>query len=141
MNTFSFSEIFLGQKEEFRTKITEKWINAFRSFTRDDNPLHKNDDFAKNKGFPKKVVFGMLVASFYSTLCGVYIPGEKCIIHSIDCKFYKPAFTNDNICVEGEVTEKDDRFNIVKIKAKISRIEEDGTLERLSGAYITAGVI
>ncbi|MBQ9091319.1 MAG: hypothetical protein IJY52_03500, partial [Anaerotignum sp.] len=48
----------------------------FLAITGDINPLHNDQEFAQKQGHPDKVAFGMLTASFLSTLAGVYLPGR-----------------------------------------------------------------
>ena len=48
----------------------------------------------------------MLTASFLSTLAGIYLPGEKSLIHSVETKMIKPVFIGDELIVTGKVSEK-----------------------------------
>lgn len=48
--------------------ITEKMMEKFHDTCGDNNPLHVDDSFAKDKGFPDKVVYGMLMASLISKM-------------------------------------------------------------------------
>ena len=117
MNEYRFDEIAEGQKESFSVTITEEMIESFRTLTGDVNPLHQDADYAKEKGYPDKVCFGMLTASFLSTMAGVYMPGKYSLIQSVEVKFSKPVFAGDEICFTGKVSEKNDtyRFMILKV--------------------------
>ncbi len=87
MNEFKYDDIYIGQTETFTKEITVDMEDCFRNITGDTNPLHRDDDFAKKIGkgrFESHVTFGMLTASLYSTLAGVYLPGRYSLIHSID---------------------------------------------------------
>jgi len=119
MNSFSYDELEIGHKESFSTVITEDYMDAFRAFSGDENPLHKDSEYAIAKGFPDKVVFGMLTASFYSTLAGVYLPGEKCLLHEVNSKFKSPVFVGDMLTIVGTVTDKNDLFNLITVNAEI----------------------
>ena len=103
----------------------------FKKITGDENPLHLDGEYAKSNGFPDLVVYGMLSASFLSTLAGVYIPGEKSLIHNVSINFHKPVFIGDILTISGEVKEKDERFNIIKLKVKISN---QNSLRVISGS-------
>ena len=124
MNEYHFSEIQLGQTESFSKEITLEMENAFRQISGDINPLHADDDFAAEIGgsrFNKHVTFGMLTASLYSTMAGVYLPGKYSLIHSIDnMKFQKPVFAGDVLTVTGTVEEKQEGLNLIKIKVRIT---------------------
>ena len=75
MNEYKFKDIKIGLEEKFEVNLTEEMVKAFCNITGDINPLHNDLDFAKSKGYNEKVVYGMLTASFLSTLAGVYLPG------------------------------------------------------------------
>ena len=53
-------------------------MDQFLAITGDCSPIHVDADYAKDRGYPGCVVYGMLGASFFSTLAGVYLPGEHC---------------------------------------------------------------
>ena len=74
-------------------------LEKFRDITSDVNPLHNDEAYAKERGYGGRVVFGMLCAGFYSTLAGVYLPGEHCLLHEVETKFKKPVFIGDTLTV------------------------------------------
>lgn len=137
MNHYCYDEIPVGLMHSFDAVITEAMQEYFFEITGDCNPLHRDVAFAQAKGFSGRVVYGMLVSSFYSTLAGVYIPGEHSLIHSVDVKFIKPTLVGDKITIIGEVVEKNDTFRLLSIKASVRR--EDGTI--LSKAKMKVGVL
>ena len=116
MNTFKYGEIEIGDKSKFSVRITDKTVKSFLDITGDVNPLHTDAEFARSKGFKDKVVYGMLTASFLSTLAGVYIPGKNSLIHSTDIKFLRPVFIGDELTIEGIVAEKNDLFKLINVK-------------------------
>lgn len=119
MNEYKYNDIYIGQEESFLIKISEEMMKMFFVITNDKNPLHHNRDFAYAKGFSNKVVFGMLTASFISTLGGVYLPGKYCLIHSIETKFLKPVYIGDSLTIIGKVKEKHDSVQQIDIKVTI----------------------
>ncbi|MDR3243179.1 MAG: dehydratase [Elusimicrobiota bacterium] len=148
MNRYAYDDIYIGQKESFSAILTQEYVDCFRKYTQDINPLHNDDEFAKSKGYKQKVVFGMLTASYYSTLAGVYLPGENSLIHSVEVKFLKPVYIKTNfregregystrLFIEGVVVDKNDTFKLITIKAVINN--EAG--KKVSKAIIKAGII
>ena len=122
MNEYEFSDLEIGQTKSFEVVITKDMENIFRKLTGDINPLHQDDGYAKQIGngkFEGHVCFGMLTASFYSTLAGVHLPGKYSLIHSLDIKFQKPVYAGDNLIVTGIITDKQEGLNLVQIKAEI----------------------
>lgn len=116
INNYSLDEIQVGQTEEFTKTITKEMVKSFREISDDSNPLHIDEEYAKLNGFPHIVVYGMLSASFLSTLAGVYLPGKRSLIHNVKVNFHKPVFIGDQLNIIGKVHEKDERFKIIKLK-------------------------
>lgn len=94
MNRFTFEDLSVGQTAEFSRKVTTDMMDSFCEISGDVNPLHKDDDFARGKGYPGRVVYGMLTSSMYSCLAGVYIPGENCLLQSVHADFLAPVLLN-----------------------------------------------
>ena len=96
MNEFTIAEIEVGMQASFTKQITKEMEDSFRIITGDENPLHNDDEFAKEIGedkFTSHAAFGMLTASFYSTIAGMYVPEKYSLIHSFeDISFTKPVF-------------------------------------------------
>ena len=87
MNDYTYEDIKVGMNISFEKEITTDMEDMFRAITGDENPLHKDDDFAKSNSdgrFPRHVTFGMLTASLCSTVAGMYLPGKNSLIHSFD---------------------------------------------------------
>lgn len=119
MNEYSYDDLKIGMSEAFQIEITNKMMESFFSITGDCNPLHIDENYAKDKKFPAKVVYGMMTASFLSTLGGVYLPGKYCLIQSIETKFVHPVFIGDVLKIEGIIKEKNDTVRQVVIKTTI----------------------
>lgn len=137
MNEYTFAQIVEGQEEKFHVKITKEMMDSFLYITGDNNPMHTDYDYANKHGKKDIVVYGMLASSFYSTLCGVYLPGKYCFLHEINTQFCYPVFIGDEISVLGKVIEKDEKFRRIVIKAEI----RNGEGKKVNRAKIIAGVL
>ena len=136
MNHYTLSEMTPGLSESFTVTITEEMMESFYQLTGDDSPIHRDAEYAAGRGYPGRVVYGMLGASFFSTLAGVYLPGEHCLLHSVESKFVKPIFIGDTLTITGKVTEVNETFGEVTIKGEIR--DQDG--KKVTRAVIKAGV-
>lgn len=125
MNKYTFNEIEIGLKESFEVSITSENMRCFCQMTGDENPLHNSQEFSKQKGFENCVVYGMLTASYLSTLAGVYLPGEKSLIQSVEINFTKPVFVGDRLTITGEVVEKNELFQMIKMKVTITNSKNE----------------
>lgn len=124
MNNYTFDELTVGMTESFKVSITEEMLDAFKGITGDVNPLHNDEEFAKAKGHPGRVAYGMLTASFLSTLAGVYIPGERSLIQQVETKFAKPVYIGDELTVTGEITELVE--SVQRLELKVTITNQDG---------------
>lgn len=137
MNSYRLSDLSVGVTEQFSVAVTGEMLETFHRLSGDDNPLHNDEDYAKARGFQSRVVFGMLCASLFSTLAGVYLPGEYCLLHELNTKFKRPVYVGDTLTISGAVTEKSEALRRVTVKAKITN--QNGVV--VNKATIKAGVL
>ena len=121
MNHYTLAEMTPGLTEEFTVTVTPEMMDAFRAITGDVSPIHIDADYARGRGFPGRVVYGMLGASFFSTL---------------ECKFAKPIFIGDTLTVKGTVVSVSEIGSEAEIKAVITN--QDG--KRVTRGIIKAGL-
>lgn len=132
MNHYTLAELTPGLTESFTVTVTAAMMEQFLAITGDDSPIHVSEEYAAGRGYPGRVVYGMLGAGFFSTLAGVHLPGEHCLLHSVEAKFAKPIFIGDTLTVSGKVAEVNDTFGEVTIKAVITN---------QNGSKVTRGLI
>ena len=106
MNRYEYADIMIGHTETFTVMITDKIMSDFCNITGDSNPAHTEG----------KLAYGMLTASFISTLAGMYLPGEHSLIHKIEAEFPAPVYAGDTLVFTGEVVKKDDNFKTIELK-------------------------
>jgi len=137
MNDYGFSDIYVGLEESFVTTIDDSMMKNFLDISGDNNPLHVNADYAKDKGFSDKVVYGLLTSSFYSTLVGVYLPGKYCLLQGLNIQFSKPVFCGDTLKIIGKVSYINEAYKQIEIKARILNQKD----QKVSRATIKVGVM
>ena len=123
---YTYNEIKIGLKKEFSVKITESLVNDFAKISGDYSPIHMDIEYASTTSFKKRVVHGMLLASFFSRIDGMYLPGKHALYFSQTLKFVNPCFIDDLVTVKNEVIEKSDSTQIITINSQI--INESGQI-------------
>lgn len=136
MNHYTLAEMAPGLQQSFTVTVTPAMMDAFAAITGDVSPIHMDAAYAQGRGYPGRVVYGMLGASFFSTLAGVYLPGEHCLLHSVECRFAKPIFIGDTLTVTGTVVNVSEVGSEAEIKAVITN--QDG--KRVTRGVIRAGL-
>ena len=119
INELSYNDISIGQQETFIIKITASMVEKFSNLSGDLNPLHMDNEFAESSSFKKRIVHGMLLASFFSQLIGMKLPGKNALYFSQTLNFRSPCYIDDEIQVVGEVTEKSDSTQIITVSTSI----------------------
>lgn len=137
MNHYTLQELNVGMQESFSITVTENMQKQFTEMSLDVNPMHLSKEYAVSHGYENRLVYGMLTASFYSTLVGVYLPGEHCVFHEIKTTFNAPVYEGDTLTVTGKIEEIHEGFRRIKIKAWICN--QKG--KKVSRATLVVGVL
>ena len=116
---YTFKELFVGQKVNFLKKIDEALVKDFAKLSGDFNPLHMNEEYASTTSFGRRVCHGMLLASFFSQLIGMYLPGKNSLYFSQTLNFRNPCFIDDFVTIEGEIIEKKSNMKLITLKTII----------------------
>lgn len=112
----TYDEISVGDSAYFSKTLTESDIHSFSAITADFNPIHVDEAYATSSSLGKKmggrIVQGMMTASFFSTLVGMFIPGKGSLYVSQTCNFKRPVKIGDTIRAECDVVEKMEKGRI-----------------------------
>ena len=113
---YKFEDLALGMTHETHHTITEDDIELFAQVSGDRNPLHMDEEFAKQTPFGQRIAHGALTASYISGILGNDLPGPGSIFVGLNMRFRRPVFIGSNVIVRVEVTEMQSRGNRVTLK-------------------------
>ena len=120
----------IGQHAIFRKTFTEDDVRKFVEITGDVNPLHVDDEFAASTRFGRRVLHGMLTASIFSTMVGMFLPGTGAIYRSQTLTFLRPVFVGDTVTAH---------FVVRAIDRAKHRLEIDAWIENEAGERVIEG--
>ncbi|MCL1889306.1 MAG: MaoC family dehydratase [Desulfovibrionaceae bacterium] len=124
----TYDEIQVGDRAGFSKTVTESDIHSFSAMTADFNPIHVDEVYATTSSLGKKtggrIAQGMLSASLFSTLVGMYIPGKGALYVSQSCNFKRPVKIGDTLRAECEVVEKMEKSRIRMLTRCLNQREE-----------------
>lgn len=100
-----FKDLRIGMTDSMTKSFTEKDVLQFAQISADMNPLHIDEEAAKNGLFGKRVAHGILVSGLISAVLGTKLPGEGTIYLGQELRFRKPVFLDDVITAKVEVVE------------------------------------
>lgn len=99
----------VGTTIEEKIVVTEDMIEKFAEVSGDYNPIHMDEEYAKNSLFGRRIAHGMLSAAFISRVLAMKI-GNGGIYLSQTLKFLKPIFIGDEISLHLTLTQyREDR--------------------------------
>ena len=116
MNHYTLAEMTPGLSESFTVTVTEEMMARFEAITGDVSPIHIDAEYAQKRGYPGRVVYGLL--------------------HGVECKFAKPVFIGDTLTITGTVVNVSEAVAEAEIKAVITN--QDG--KRVTRGIIKAGL-
>ena len=109
-----------ADKFETHFVVDEKAYNGFLNLYQDRNPLHVNDDFAKELGFREKVMHGNILNGFLSFFVGECLPIKNVVIHSQSISFKLPVYLNNKLRLKTIVDGVYDSVEAVEFKYTFS---------------------
>lgn len=124
-----YRKIRRGQVFEFFHDLRENDTEKFAQLTGDFNPLHMDEKFAGKTQFKGRIAHGMLAASFFSKLFGMYCPGSRSLCLSFTINFLKPIKINCRLLVRGIVIRKIDALRILLMKIMILNEKKEILIE------------
>lgn len=102
--------------EEF--VFTEENMKTFSDLTRDDAPIHWNSQFARNRGYRDRLVFGLFVGARFSGLLGTKLPGPHTVLHSTKFQMAQPVYVGETILYRVKVEQV-----VVAVRAVVLSLE------------------
>jgi 3-hydroxybutyryl-CoA dehydratase len=89
---------------ELRKVVTQENINLYAEASRDFNPIHINEDFAKKTPLGGTIAHGMLILAYVSQMMSVAFGQSWLTGGQLTVRFKAPARPGDTITVNGMVS-------------------------------------
>jgi acyl dehydratase len=109
-------ELAVGDRASLVHVFTEMDVRRFAELSKDTNPIHLDESAAQKSLFGQRVVHGMLVASLFSGLLGIELPGPGTIYLGQSLSFKAPVYFGDRVTATVEVTEIREEKAIAKLR-------------------------
>ena len=93
-----------GDKFEVSYTITPEVYKIYVEGFNDKNPLHTDEEFARQKGFPSVVMHGGILTGFLSNFIGEQLPIKNGMIQAYKIAFIKPVFLNTTVILKAVIT-------------------------------------
>lgn len=94
---YKFEDLSAGMRAVMSRTITETDLRNFSGVSGDTNPMHLNEEYAKQTPFGGCIVHGLLTASLISAVVGTRLPGPGCIYIGQTLQFLAPVRVGDTV--------------------------------------------
>lgn len=101
--TICIEDLEIGMVRYLRKEITDRDIQLFAEVSTDRNPVHLDDDYARDTIFQGRIAHGMLTAGLISAVIGEQLPGHGTVYLGQTLKFMAPVRPGDMVRAEVEV--------------------------------------
>ena len=96
-SSYYIEDLKPGMSESYTRTVTEADVDLFGAVTGDMNPLHFNEEYARQTVFRGRIAHGMLTTSYLSTVLGTRMPGPGSIFISANVRFKAPVRIGDTV--------------------------------------------
>lgn len=101
-----FEDIQVGMEFSAEHAFSEADVWRFAELSGDYSPLHVDPDYAAGTEFGRCVVHGILLASLFSQVVGMRIPGKRALYLGQDLTFRRSVLVGESFRVLAKVTAK-----------------------------------
>lgn len=102
---FAIEDLHVGQTATLSKTITEADILAYAAVSLDTNPVHLDEQAARETGFDGRIAHGMLSAGLISALLGTHLPGPGTIYLRQSLNFRAPVRIGETVKAVVEITD------------------------------------
>ena len=112
----SIDEIAIGDKASITKTISEADVLLFAELTGDRNPVHIDEEYARQSIYGARIAHGSFTTALISSVLGMQLPGLGTIAYESRCRFRYPVYLGDTITATVEAIEINPVKNLVKFK-------------------------
>ena len=120
---WTFGEIAVGQSWQIERTFTAEDSLRFAGISGDFSPLHVDDGYASSTEFGGRVVHGMLLASLFSQLVGMWLPGKHALYLGQDLSFRRSVLVGETVIASAKVTSKNASTRTLTLSTEIRNAE------------------
>lgn len=120
----NFDDISVGQSFELLRTFTAQDIQAFATLSGDYSPLHVDAAYAAGTEFGSQVVHGILLASLFSQLVGMRVPGKHALYLGQDLSFRRPVRIDEPVRAVAKVVSKSDATRTLVLNTEIRSMDD-----------------
>ena len=104
-----YDEVKVGERFGSRVTVTEAHLVLAAGMFGDFNPLHVDEEFAKESRFGTRILHGPFTSALISSPVGMYFSGTAIAYLEHNTRFTAPVRSGDTLTTRWTVTARDDK--------------------------------
>jgi 3-oxoacyl-[acyl-carrier protein] reductase len=116
---WTFAEIAMDQTWQIERTFTADDLLRYAQLSGDFSPLHMDAGYASTTEFGGRVVHGMLMASLFSQLVGMWLPGKHALYLGQDLSFRRPVLLGETVVASARVISKNAATRALTLSVEI----------------------
>jgi len=125
----NIDDIYVGQVYEVKRIVTDEMVKLFGEATGDKNPVHLDEEYAKNTIFGGRIAHGILSLGIISSVLGMEFPGAGTIYLMQNAKFKRPVYIGEEVTVKLIVKEIDREKRRVLLETYVVKENGENAIE------------
>ena len=101
--TIVIEDLEVGMIRTLQKQVTDADIEMFATISTDRNPVHLDEEYARDTIFEGRIAHGMLTAGLISAVIGEQLPGHGTVYLGQTLKFMSPVRPGDVVRAEVQV--------------------------------------
>ena len=127
-----FEELSVGDTASLKQVASQEYVVAIAELTGDKNPIHLDDEYAKESLFGQRIVHGLFCDGMISRVLGTDLPGLGSIYLEKHIQFRAPVFIGDEI---------ETKLTITKLTAEKNLVDLDFVCSKADGTVVAKGEV
>ncbi len=119
LENITYDEINIGDQCHFSKTLTEFDLLLFATVSGDVNPVHLDENFARQSIFKERIAHGMWSGSLVSATLATVMPGPGTIYLNQSLRFHRPVKLGDTLLVTLCAKQKKDEKKIVTFACEV----------------------
>jgi 3-oxoacyl-[acyl-carrier protein] reductase len=119
-----FAELSVGQTFSAEHCFDAESVDAFAALVGDYSPLHVDEIYAQEAGFSGRVVHGLFLASLFSRLVGMKVPGKRALYVGQDLRFRRPVFVGETVLATTKISAMNSALREIQLTTTILKADQ-----------------
>lgn len=114
-----WSDLYVGRTASFSFCVSTSDMEAFTALSGDSSRIHRDDEFARSRGFVGRIVHGGMMLARLSKMLGSHLPGDHGMSVGWRIDYHHPLYVGEEATMSATVSHLSSATRVVKMRYQI----------------------